>query len=142
MRDQWERRSGRAHTERMALGLEIQLIVKINGLAGGWSQGKAWGWRLPENEWDGVWHSFCTLRGSITEQGPGWLEFRGVVQGGKPAVRIWGDRENWGYNENRHHMYSLPTHQTWILVLALLLTRGCVTLSKSLFACEPLFLHL
>lgn len=54
MRDQWERRSGWAHTDRMALALAIQLIVKINGLARGRSQGKAWGWRLPGNEWEGA----------------------------------------------------------------------------------------
>lgn len=58
MRDWRERRSGWAHTDRMALALAIQLIVKINGLASGRSQGKAWGWRLPGNEWDGILSAF------------------------------------------------------------------------------------
>ena len=46
-RDQLERRSGQTHTERMALALLIQLTEKINGLAGGRSQGKAWGMETP-----------------------------------------------------------------------------------------------
>lgn len=45
--DQSERRSGQTHTERMALALLIQLTEKINGLAGGRSQGKAWGMETP-----------------------------------------------------------------------------------------------
>lgn len=47
---------------------------------------------------------FRILGGSVTEQGTGWLEIQGVGQGGSPLLEFGGDSENWGYNENSHHM--------------------------------------
>lgn len=47
IRDQLEKRSGQTYTERMAVALLSQLIVKINGVARGRRQGKAWGMETP-----------------------------------------------------------------------------------------------
>lgn len=89
------------HAESMALAAVIQLIVEINGLARGRGQEKTWGMNrvgcgIPLHLLPGLVPPYW-----VQSKRPGGLEIKeGAMQGGKPAIRIWGEgRENWRCNE-------------------------------------------